>query len=149
MLVQDKSSNQIYPYSQENWSLCWLNCIPRSYSTVAGSIYYGGYLQWCCTSDSFIVRDTTTPTSFFWPHYLLATKEGCFSKDRARCQLEDRLLFFDQASNAASQLLGLSPHRSCTMPHVRIRTIFSTVLSCRTRLASISVRASLGKNRPE
>lgn len=50
---------------------------------------------------------------------------------------------------ASSQVSVDSPHRSLITAQVRCRTMLSTPLSCRTSDASLSVRASRGKNRPE
>lgn len=70
------------------------------------------------------------------------------------CQLsvEDhgyRCCLSRQPLSASSQFADESPHLSITMPHVRARTISSTVRWFRIRFARDSVRASRGKNRAE
>lgn len=75
---------------------------------------------------------------------------------QSKSPADERIAYYDfrcwlsrQRFNASSQSPEVSPHLSVTKPHVRARTICSTLRSLRIRCARDSVRASRGKNRAE
>jgi len=84
-----------------------------------------------------------TPMLIITPWHIMKIHNSIIPNYQDCCSLSLR-----QSSKAEFQSLKSSPHLSPTSFHVLALMIFSTLLSCLTVAASVSVLGSFGKNLP-